>query len=302
MDWVVLSLMAAVGYSAYSLMQKYAFQRYIDHVASFNFWTETCRMLLGITILVIHPLPYGLLSVPVLAVIAATGVMQVIIVLLRAWATHLADEVTRIVPVLDTYPVFVALLAILVLGEELSIGDWSAIALVVVGAFVASSHQALGSRHLERRSAILIAVAASFSMSAFAVTGKLALEYVDVWHITGLSSLLTPFMTLGLVVKTGVWSETMALARRVAPLGFAAGAALSMGLAWITGFGAYAVGPVSLSSAIMGTRPLLIVLYASLVGVWFPRLAIERTWRTGLGAKASAAALVSAGIAMMAVF
>ena len=43
------------------------------------------------------------------------------------------EEVTRVVPVIGTYPVFVALFAIPLLGERLSGLQWLAVALSEIG-------------------------------------------------------------------------------------------------------------------------------------------------------------------------
>tara|TARA_B100000315_G_scaffold242946_1_gene265748 strand:+ start:246 stop:485 length:240 start_codon:yes stop_codon:yes gene_type:complete len=62
------------------------------------------------------------------------------------------------------------------------------------------------------------------------------------------------------------------------------------------GIMAFDRGPVSLSSAIMSSRPILIVAYAVLVGQFFPRLVIEPVGWTGFRTKALAAGLVTLGV------
>ena len=47
-------------------------------------------------------------------------------------------EVTRVVPIIDTYPVFVAVMAIIFLGEDVTPLKWMAILLVICGAVLAS--------------------------------------------------------------------------------------------------------------------------------------------------------------------
>lgn len=296
MDWIALSFLGAICYSAHSLLQKYAFQRYVQSILAFNFWGESFQAVVGLTILWFHPVPYPLFSWPVFLLLAG-GVIRIGNVLLRAWAIQREEEVSRIVPVLDTYPVFVAVLALLTLGERLALVHWIGIGLVVVGAFIASSHEALANRQFRSHTTVLIALCASLSMGTYSVVGKASLEYVSVWHLLAFSSFFT-VPTAALVAGLhGAWPELASLSRKPKPLGITAVSAAAIMLAFGVGFMAFERGPVALSSAIMATRPILIVVFVVLASYIFPRLAIEPTARAGLRTKAAAAGLVTLGVA-----
>lgn len=222
--------------------------------------------------------------------------MRIAIVLLRAWAIRQEKEVSRIVPVLDAYPVFVAILAVLALGERLSAVHWLAIFLVVAGIVLTSSHQALGSIRLRNPKTLLIALGASLAMAAYSVIGKASLEYVSFWHLLAFSSLWTAPVSGIVARRMGSWPEVLNISKKAAPFATTAGSSLAIMTAFAFGFMAFERGPVSLASAIMATRPLWIVVYSIGVAYIAPRLVIEPVSATGLKSKAVAAALVVLGV------
>jgi len=298
-DWIILSFLATINYSAHSLLSKYAFQHHVQSTLAFAFWGESFPAILGLALLLVYPVPYQLFSVPVFLLLAG-GTVRVGNVLLRAWAIQREDEITRIVPILDTYPVFVATLSILVLGEKIAPFHWIAIGLVVGGAFLASFEEARSTNQFRRRSTILIALGASLGMGVYSVIGKATLEYVSVWHLIAFSSLFTAPTSALIARLQREWPELVSLPKRPIPLGLAAATATTMLFAVGTGFMAFDRGSVSLSSAIMATRPILLLTIVTLFGLFIPKLRIEYSARGTIRLKATAAVLVTLGVAMIA--
>ena len=131
MDWVLLSFVSATCLSANSLVQRYVLQRELSGVLAFGFWGTVLHLAVAAGILVLHPLPEALPLRPVLAM-AAVGLLTVAISILICSAVR-REEVTRAAPILDSSPIFIAIMAVAFLGETLSAIQWTAICLVVAG-------------------------------------------------------------------------------------------------------------------------------------------------------------------------
>jgi uncharacterized membrane protein len=80
----------------------------------------------------LFPLPEGIGTLPILAAIAG-GICRVTGSLILFYNLK-KEEVSRVIPITFTYPIFVAIIALPLLGESLHYLQWLAIIIVVAGA------------------------------------------------------------------------------------------------------------------------------------------------------------------------
>ncbi len=298
MDWIVLSLLSAVSFSAYSIIQKRALQRQTCGIFAFGFWGAMLHLVIAVVILAVNPLSISWFSAPVLAMLAA-GLLNVGFNLLINRMVQQGD-VTRIVPVVDSYPVFIAIMAVLFLGESLTPIKWLAICLVVCGVLVASWHQALPGSRVRIGGPLFLLLAASFGIAVYSIVAKYALGHMSFWHAYALSSLASG-PAFGMAVHAfRAWPQVQVAARRSGALALVWSANGMIFLAFITGLWAFELGPVSLSSAIMATRPVMIMVYVTFLGVLASRGLAERNTSGAILEKGTAATLVTVGIGAMA--
>ncbi len=298
MDWIGLSLLSAVSFSTYSIIQKRALQRQTCGIFAFGFWGAMLHLILAVVILAVNPLSVSWVSAPVLAMLAA-GLLNVGFNLLINRMVQQGD-VTRIVPVVDSYPVFIAVMAVLFLGESLTAVKWLAICLVVCGVLVASWHQALPGSRVRVGGPLFLLLVASFGIAVYSIVAKYALGHMSFWHAYALSSLASaPAFALA-VHAFRAWPQVQLAARRSGALALVWSANGMIFLAFITGLWAFELGPVSLSSAIMATRPVMIMLYVTFLGVLASRGIAERNTAGATLEKGTAATLVTVGIGAMA--
>ena len=71
-------------------------------------------------------------------------------------------------------------------------------------------------------------------------------------------------------------------------------------LAFIVGLLAFTTGPVTLSSAVMANRPLIVLGYVAVINTVFPNLMTERLMGSGFLRKGLAATMVTAGVGAIA--
>ena len=299
MDWIALSLLSAVSFTAYSIIQKRALMKQTSGVFAFGFWGAMLHLVLAMAILIASPLTVSWTSTPALAMIAA-GLLNVGFNLLVNRVVR-QEDVTRIVPILDSYPVFIAIMAVLFLGESLTPVKWLAILLVVCGVLLASWHQALPGSRVRIGGPLVLLLISSFGIAVYSILAKYALGHISFWHAYAISSVASaPAFALA-VQAFRAWPEVRLTARRSEALATVWSAHGMIFLAFMTGLWAFELGPVSLSSAVMATRPVMILAYVTLVAVLVPRGITERNSEQAALEKGGAAALVTLGIGAMAV-
>ena len=293
MDWIGLSLLSAVSFSAYSIIQKRALQRQTCGIFAFGFWGAMLHLVMAVAIL-----PISWFSAPVLAMLAA-GLLNVGFNLLVSKVVQ-QEDVTRIVPVLDSYPVFIAVMAVLFLGESLTPIKWLAICLVVCGVLIASWHQALPGSRARVGGPLFLLLAVSFGIAVYSIVAKYALGHMSFWHAYAISSAASAPAFVLAVHAFRAWPQVKLAASRSEALATIWSAHGMIFVAFITGLWAFELGPVSLSSAIMATRPVMLLAYVTLIGVLAPRVVAERSEGSAVLEKGGAATLVTVGIGAMA--
>ena len=298
MDWVILSFVSATCLSANSLVQRYVMQRGLTGVLAFGFWGAMVHLAVAAGILVLLPLPESLPLLPVLAM-GAAGLLTVVVTILICSAVR-REEVTRAVPILDSCPIFIAIMAVAFLGEAISAVQWAAICLVVAGAFLASMHQQPVRGRFRVGLPFFMLLAASFVIAVHSIVSKYVLDYMTFWHAYAIGSLAAAPAFAVVIQATRGWPQVRQAARvpRTFAIVLSAGACLS--LAIFCALWAFQLGPVSLAAAIMSVRPVMVLAYAGLIGLLAPRVLMEANSRPALAAKGLAATFVTVGVGALA--
>ncbi len=182
MDWVALSLISAVAFTAYTLLQKHALDRYVGAV-TFTALAGMAHIGVAVAILITSPPDWFSWGV---AAMALAGVIHVGIQLLSSYALRRTSDVSRIVPVLDAYPLFVMVMEVVWLGEEVTFFKWGAALLVMAGVMVASFAQTLPGNRLQINRSVLV-FTASAGIALYTVLAKSASSEVSVWQMYAIS-------------------------------------------------------------------------------------------------------------------
>lgn len=299
MNWVVFSLVSAVAFTAYSMLQKRALDRHVQGPAAFS--ALACVMhgaVAGVILLFSPPdwLSWGVV------VIALAGTVHAGIQLLTAYAFRRESDVTRIVPVLDAYPLFVLVMAVALLDESLTPVKWGAVGMVVAGVVIASQHQSLpGGRASLLNPSVVAVLTASVGIAVYSVLAKMAMEIggLSVLQLYAISWLAALPWTFG-AAWFGERAKLKAAFASPPALWNSGAAQAAMLAAFVTGFIAFESGPVSLSAALMSIRPVLLLLWVAL-GTLSLRSLLSRPHVSGEGrARWASAGLVVLGAGVMA--
>ncbi len=141
---------------------------------------------------------------------------------------------------------------------------------------------------------------ASFGIAVYSAVAKYALGHLSVWQLYALSSVGAAAGFTVAAQGFGAWRTIGAMLKAPKAMGVTALAHVTLLIAFMTSFIAFSLGPVSLSSAIMASRPVIVLAYATVIATFIPKLVTERASRPALVTKAASALCVTLGVAAMA--
>ncbi len=300
MSWVAVVLAGAALAALISIIDKTVIHRYAR--------TPYLQPLaIGITMMVVGLPLLAITGIPPSATLDAV-LWALISGLFYGLGTHIlvyvlyTQEVSRAVPVYQTYPVFTALIAFLLLGERLGIAEWLAVLAVVVGAMLLSSGPRLPGRGLLLNRAFLLLVLGSAIEGSSFVFGKSAVNELPVLfaHALRLLALSSTLIALNLrrySLQQVLWfMRTRSPALRYVALNqFVISNTSQLLLLW-----ALSLGPAVLVTALSSLRTSFVVIIAIVSSlVWRGTLGEVVTPST-VTVKLVSTALIVAGVVVIA--
>lgn len=294
MDWIFLSLASAAIFAVVSVMDKFILTRHAPSATTFIVLLGLLQLPAAAIMVLVSPpeLPAS----GAWAVAYASGLLWGVslVLMFQVMSRH---EVSRVLPVIATSPVYVAIMATVFLDETLTVAHWVAIAVTVAGAFLISTRPVRGAVVIVLGWSLGVLFVASVIVAAAQFLGKVALNELT---LTG----MFPFRSLGLATACVALSFRSSTVRetRVMFSRFASGGLLVLTEAVVAPFAALVtvwaimLGPVSLAVTLMSARPLFVfVLSATLSTKLLPLLG-EPLDRATLFVKAVSIAMIVAGV------
>ena len=212
------------------------------------------------------------------------------------------QEVSRAVPVFQTYPVFTALLAFVFLGERLDALAWAAIVAVVAGAALMSARIGAGAgRALPLRAFLLLLLGALIEGSSY-VFGKSAVNELPVLATHGLRMIALGCVLSAFNLRREPLADLTRFVRERSPaLGWIAlNQFVVANLGLLALVWALSLGPTGPVTALASLRTFFLVVFSLAVSlVWRGALGEELTPRS-VAVKLAATALIVAGAAVIA--
>ena len=274
MSWVVVVL-AGVALGAFlSILDKTIIHRYARTPYLQPLVIGIAMMFIGLTLLAIVGIPPSAALEPVLWALISGA--------FYGFGTHILvytlyrQEVSRVIPVYQTYPIFTALIAFFFLGERLAVIEWFAMLAVVGGAVLLSFRRdQSGCGFLLDRAFIILIIGSAIEGSSF-VFGKSAVNELPVLFAHALRLLSIGGVLLALNLRRHSLVQVLWFVRTRSPaLRFVALNQLVVSNAsqflflW-----ALSLGPTTLVTALSSLRTFFVVTYA---------IALSRMWRGSLG-------------------
>ena len=170
------------------------------------------------------------------------------------------EQGTNVVSVIYTSPIFVAIMAVVFLGEQLTITNYVGILLLVSSAFLV-----LYKRIDAKNVTLGIILVYAFASSVSRVVTKGALEGVDVWSyfFWFLVGGITGTTILAALRPKSVSAAVRKLDARLSLLIVATTALGSLGLVFL--YSAFSLGSVALASGLSAIQPTLVFVYSAIL-------------------------------------
>lgn len=206
------------------------------------------------------------------------------------------EEASRASAIIHTFPVFVAILAVLILGETLGPGQWIAIVVVVAGAFIISLKPSDGGGMVRMTRAFPILIGASLFTASALLTGKYALDELPVWFVYSIRNygMAVVFVFLW---RPRAFRQLFRAVRSWKTLLLLLAAEFSLApLAVALNVAAISLGPVSLVATLTATRPIFVFIYGTILSLPALKLLDEPLDRPTLAVKLVAIIMVVGGI------
>jgi drug/metabolite transporter (DMT)-like permease len=294
---MVAALLSALGFAVVSITDKVIMTGLGLRVRGFLLFIGFQSVVMAVVILAVDPLPAGV-ERAVVAKGIAVGLMWGMGAPLILWTVH-REEVSRVAPIFQSYPLLVVLFAVVLLGERLSGLELAAALLAIGGALLSGVHFTDEGRiHLS--SALLTLGAAMLIIALAQVLLKTVTDDLSFWHAAALRGVGMAVMLIPMNLRPGIARDLgrfMRAPRSVLALAIDAGAAVAA-LMLITF--AISAGPVSLVNAVASASPLF-VFFGSVGLAARTSLPLGETLtRRVLTQKAVATSMVVAGLAMLA--
>ena len=295
MSWIALTLVSASILGMIGVLDKAFLYHYARSLRTLPLLIAISHVPIGIAFIAISPLEE--LTVAAASWSLAAGVLGGLsaVVFFKVMAKR---EVTRTIPVVQTYPIFVAPLAVLFLDESLRAFHWFAILVTVAGAVMMSMRQNTGGRGLVIDRSFYELLGASLLLAGMNLAAKQAVETLPVLLVHGLRSLGVAAVLMAFGARHEPLNEVRRMiAERSPALGlFGLNEFVIVTTGMILNLWATSLGPISLVSALTGSSSLFLLVYSTLLGLRFRGLLGEQVGRRAVIVKASATTLIVAGV------
>ncbi len=298
LSWIAPAIASPAVYAAVTIGDKLILTRTGIRLASFYFYVGFSQLVIAGFIFAIEGIP----DAPAAAFWAAYGggFLWGAGLTLMFWVLR-REEVSRVTPVWQSSPIFVAVIAVLFLDEALAWQHWAAIMLVVGGAAAVSLRRGEMGKGFALRPTFFMLLMGALLIGIAQTLLKTASDDLSIWHsmafrgIGLFTSLSLPNMRPGAIVglvkffRVPRYGVALLFTETLAPF---VGNALLLT--------AIANGPVSLVSALLGTRPVFVLGLTLVLAFAAKGLLEDRMGRDDVAVKVASTGAVVGGIALIA--
>jgi len=298
MLWVVYSFLAALFWATASTLDKYILSKWVKNPI-------VSTMIFGIigliaSILIYFVKGYSEISSMNLFLAFVGGLTYVIATILYFEAVKI-EEISRISALAYFSQLFVTIFAAVFLREVFTSTIYAGILLILAGAILISSKDIAKITKIRPSKAFWLMMLSSAMIAVVAILTKYLLEYADFWTVFSYTRGIGTFIAL-IPVFYFKYPELKALAKEHGKK--AVGAISISGIFTMLGSLvitiAASTGPVTLVNAISMTRPFFVLLFATVLSIFYPKILREELGKSAIILKVAAIILMFIGAILVA--
>jgi len=297
MSWVNIALLSTAVFGAVNILDSHLLSKRMPSLRAFILPIGIIYLIYSLVLFRLFPLP-GDIGVGVLLAAVASGMLRTASVTIMLY-TLKREEVSRVVPVVYTYPIFVAIMAVPLLGESLHYLGWLAIIIVVMGAVILSSRQSQSGSTNRLSKSLFLLFGASLLLAMADITSKYVLGYISFWNLFWVSALCMSTIFLLFSMRPHVLKQLINMEQRNTALAIMGLNELLAPVAIILSLWAIERGPVSLVSTIVSSRPIFVVIFALILSRIAPTFLDWQPGRGLLALRLIAIAMIVSGITII---
>ncbi|MBI4186427.1 MAG: DMT family transporter [Chloroflexi bacterium] len=297
MSWISTAILSGIVFAAVNVIDSHLLSKRFPSLQVYLLPIGIIYLIYGLVLLPVFPLPRDI-GTNILLVAIASSTIRSLAVTIVLYAFQ-KEEISRVIPVAYTYPIFVALMAMPLLGERLGYLEWLAIISVVAGAMAVSFRQSPSGSATWPGKMFLILLGASLLMAVGDITTKYVLGYLSFWNLLWLGCFSLGGIALLLSLRARVFKQLAGMKRRNSSLALMGFNELLSPVGVVLVYQAIAEGPVSLVSTITGGRPIFVLAYALILSRVMPGFLEWQPGKGRLTVRIIATALVVGGIAII---
>jgi len=297
LDWAEAAVLSTAVMAVVNILDSHLVSKRMPSLRAFLIPAGILGVINAAILLSLFPLPQDLGVIPFLITVLSS-VLRALAVLLILHILQ-TGEVSLVIPVVHSHPVFVAILAVLLLGETLVYLEWIAVMVTVAGAMLISIRRGSDSAGKGFAKSLAPPLVAGLLLATANLTSKYALEHVSYWNMLAFGSLLGAFVFLGIGLRPLALRELRQLRRPVLATGLLVLNNTLVLAGMLLMFWSIQSGPVSLVSAISGARPAFVFIYAIILGRISHVLLEQRLGRETIVLRSVAIAMIVGGITII---
>lgn len=298
MSWATTALLSAGFIALVNILDSHLISKRMPGLRVYLICASVVILGYGLIVLLLNPFPEAIEVFP-LFIAVLSGIIRALALIIFLY-TLKTEEVSKAVPIVYTFPVFVAIFALFTLGESLNLLQWAAVVMVVIGAFIVSQKDGIKGLRLQVNKVFLILLGSSILMAIGEVGTKYALDYFSFWNMY----VITMFCVVGGFLVLSLRSNVVKQLREIK---WSFGIVFLMLLTETMAFfgmvnllSAVEEGPVSLVSAISGSRPIFVLAFAFILSsFWRDSLYEGETLKGVLPRRLAATMLVVLGVVII---
>ncbi len=297
MYWVNIALLSAIIMGVVNIFDSHLLSKRMPGLRVYLLPVGLIQLVYAFIFFVMFPLPEGIGILPITAALASAA-LRTAAVLIMLYNLK-KEEVSQVIPVVYTYPIFVAIMAMPLLGESLSQLQWLAIIMVVAGAVMVSVKQSPSGLNNWHAKLLVVLLCSSLLFAVADILSKYALAYVSAWNLFWLSAFLMCGLFIIMSISPGSIRQLIDMKQRNSTMCLLAFNETLAPIGMVLLFLALGKGPVSLVSTISSSRPMFVLLFAIILSRLSPTFLKWQFGKWILALRIIATAMIVGGLTII---